>query len=256
MGNTTTNMGSSQTVSNSGHFSDYEFLPAVIVETDDPLKYGRIKVTALGAYNANKSLPAQLPWCYPFTMWGNNTYTTYEKGSKVWLIRNKKRQDENWFIPMYEQHGMTQDFVNNSSHSDKPEIISMRNKGGEQSSITYDHTNGYKISTGGSGGGAGLNIGTDSTAVMNAGESIITANNNGVSIGKMEETEHPSVLGDKLKELFQSIFKEIYEFANALSADPYAKVAAGKLAMFANEMQKPEKYNDILSDIVKIVENK
>ena len=253
MTNNTTNMGSASTISNSGHLADYEFLPAVIVETDDPMKYGRIKVSALGAYNANNSSTAQLPWCYPFTMHGNNTYASYEKGSKVWLFRNTKRQDENWFIPMYEHHAMTQDFIDASDPKNKPEVISMRNNGGSQSSITYDHGGGYNISTGGSGGGASINVGTCSSATMSGGGSAVNTSGSGVTIGSPGEDEHQAVLGDKLSDLIYDILSAIQIFSTELGAqDPLARISCENLNV---EIQRI--YLDIekiLSEKVKICE--
>lgn len=253
MANNTTNMGSASTVSNSGHLADYEFLPAVIVETDDPLKYGRIKVSALGAYNANNSSIAQLPWCYPFMMQGNNTYASYEKGSKVWLLRNTKRQDENWFIPMYEQHAMTQQFVDGTNHNNKPEVISMRNNGGSQSSITYDHRGGYNISTGGSGGGASVNVGTGSSATMSGGGSSVSTSGSGVTLGTPGEDEHPAVLGDKLSDLIYDILGAIEIFAIELGEkDPLARIPCENLNI---EIQKIYlNIEKILSETVKICE--
>ena len=251
-----TNMGSSQTVSNSGHFVDYEFLPAVIVETDDPLHYGRIKVSALGAYNANNSSLEHLPWCYPFTMTGNNSYASYEKGSKVWIIRNKKRQDENWFIPMYEHHGMTQQFINNTKASNKPEVISMRNNGGNQSSITYDHGGGYNISAGGTGGGAGVNVGTNSSATMSGGGSAVNTSGSGVSLGKSGGDAHPAVLGDILKCILEGICYGIGQFAELLKEDPNAILAATFLKLFMDMLQNGDLFEWFLSDTVKINENK
>ena len=253
MTNNTTNMGSASTISNSGHLADYEFLPAVIVETDDPMKYGRIKVSALGAYNANNSSTAQLPWCYPFTMHGNNTYASYEKGSKVWLFRNTKRQDENWFIPMYEHHAMTQDFIDASDPKNKPEVISMRNNGGSKSSITYDHGGGYNISTGGSGGGASINVGTCSSATMSGGGSAVNTSGSGVTIGSPGEDEHPAVLGDKLSDLIYDILSALQIFSTELGAqDPLARISCENLNV---EIQRI--YLDIekiLSEKVKICE--
>ena len=253
MTNNTTNMGSASTISNSGHLADYEFLPAVIVETDDPMKYGRIKVSALGAYNANNSSTAQLPWCYPFTMHGNNTYASYEKGSKVWLFRNTKRQDENWFIPMYEHHAMTQDFIDASDPKNKPEVISMRNNGGSQSSITYDHGGGYNISTGGSGGGASINVGTCSSATMSGGGSAVNTSGSGVTIGSPGEDEHPAGLGDKLSDLIYDILSALQIFSTELGAqDPLARISCENLNV---EIQRI--YLDIekiLSEKVKICE--
>ena len=253
MTNNTTNMGSASTISNSGHLADYEFLPAVIVETDDPMKYGRIKVSALGAYNANNSSTAQLPWCYPFTMHGNNTYASYEKGSKVWLFRNTKRQDENWFIPMYEHHAMTQDFIDGLDPKNKPEVISMRNNGGSQSSITYDHGGGYNISTGGSGGGASLNVGTDSSATMSGGGSAVNTSGSGVTLGSPGEDEHPAVLGDKLSDLIYDILSALQIFSIELGAqDPLARISCENLNV---EIQRIHlNIKKILSEKVKICE--
>lgn len=254
MTNNVTNMGSASTVSNSGHLKDYEFLPGVIVETDDPLKYGRIKVSAIGAFNANNSSAKQLPWCYPFMMFGNNSYASYEKGSKVWILRNMKRNDENWFIPMYEHHGITQDYVNSEEHKNKPEVISMRVNGGSKSSITYDHDSGYNISTGGAGGGASLNINTGSFATMSGGGSSVNVKDGSISLGNPGEDEHPAVLGDKLKELLNTLIDAIDKYTTEVaSVCPETSMAQSAIHLTLDKI-KNKMLEEILSEIVKICE--
>lgn len=254
MTNNVTNMGSASTVSNSGHLKDYEFLPGVIVETDDPLKYGRIKVSAIGAYNANNSSTKQLPWCYPFMMFGNNSYASYEKGSKVWILRNMKRNDENWFIPMYEHHGITQDYVNSEQHKNKPEVISMRVNGGSKSSVTYDHDSGYNISTGGAGGGASLNINTGSYATMTGGGSSVNVKDGSISLGNPGEDEHPAVLGDKLKELLETLVNAIDNYTTAVaSVCPETSMAQSSIHLTLDKI-KNKMIEEILSEVIKICE--
>lgn len=238
------NMGSANTVSNSGHLVDYEFIPAVIVETDDPLHYGRIKCSALGAYNSNNSPTTHLPWCYPFTMTGNSSYSSYEKGSKVWLFRNKKRQDENWFIPMYELHNQSQEFVNQNAGA-KPEIISMRNNGGGGSSITYDHGKGYNISTSAASGNAGVNVGTNATTTVSGGGSSVVVSNSNVILGATDGDGEPAVLGNKLKDFVTELFSMLRQFAMDLTAsDPYAGTACTNLITKIVNLEKD--YPEIL----------
>ena len=246
------NTGSQRTVSNSGHFSDYEFVPGVIVETDDPLHYGRIKVTALGAFNANNSPVTHLPWCYPFMMMGNASYASYEKGSKVWVMRNKKRQDENWFIPMYELQSLPQQYVNENSKK-KPEVISMRTNGGGNSSMTYDHGKGYNISTSGSGGGTGVNVGTNGKTTVNAGASAVKVENSGVTLGASSGDGEPAVLGNQLKNLINGILDALSEFCNILQkSDPYSQLGVIYLNTFINTLQTNGALDTILSKTVTI----
>ena len=69
--NEKSNINTEPSIANSGHFKDYEFMPAVVISADDPKNYGRIKVTAPGVFNANNTDIKLLPWCYPWFMFGN-----------------------------------------------------------------------------------------------------------------------------------------------------------------------------------------
>ena len=147
--NKISNVGEEVSMSNSGNFADYEFVPAVIIDNNDPMNYGRVKVTAPGIFNGNNTDPDLLPWCYPWIMIGNASYSSLEKGTKVWLLKNKKRQDECWYIPMHELYKSAQEYVE-QHEADNPEIISSQNNGGENDSITYNKKDGYTITSGGS----------------------------------------------------------------------------------------------------------
>ena len=129
----------------------------------------------------------------------------------------------------------------------------MRNNGGSQSSITYDHGGGYNISTGGSGGGASLNVGTGSSATMSGGGSAVNTSGSGVTLGSPGEDEHPAVLGDKLSDLIYDILSALQIFSTELGAqDPLARIPCENLNV---EIQRI--YLDIekiLSEKVKICE--
>lgn len=204
--------------SNSGQFKDYEFVPAAIVYTDDPMCLGRIKVTAPGVTNANTTDMDLLPWVYPFTMSGNSSCSMMEEGSKVWLIRNKKRQDENWYIPMYENHSASQRFINENKDN-KPEILSSRNNGVSCSSMTYDNKSGYNIKTGNSS----INVGESNTANISSGGSTVNITDSIVTIGSEDNdgTQH-AVLGDKLVEFLKGFINDVlmpcFDYINM---DPY-----------------------------------
>lgn len=250
MANDYSNMGSANTVSNSGHLIDYEFIPAVIVETDDPKNYGRVKVSAPGVFNTNNADLDQIPWCYPFTMSGSSSHASWDKGSKVWLFRNKKRHDENWFIPMYELHTKQQEFID-TNKSSTPEIVSFRNNGGKSSSITYDSGSGYNVSTGDSS----INVSTGSTTTIVGGGSSVVVDNAKVSLGAGDGgNAEPAVLGNKLKDLLDKLISCLMEFMTEMPVNmvPWAITPAGKANMTLTELKT--QLNTILSQTVDICE--
>ena len=185
-------------------------------------------------------------------MMGNSSYASYEKGSKVWVIRNKKRQDENWFIPMYELQSLSQQYVNENSDK-KPEVISMRTNGGGNSSMTYDHGNGYNISTSGSGGSTGVNVGTNGKTTVSAGTSAVKVENSGVTLGASSGDGEPAVLGNQLKDLLNDILNALSEFCNILQkSDPYSQLGVIYLNTFINTLQTNGALDTILSKTVTI----
>lgn len=244
----TSNMGSARTVSNSGHLVDYEFVPAVVIENDDPMHYGRIKVSAPGVFNTNNAKLEQIPWCYPFTMLGNQSYMTLEKGSKVWLFRNKKRHDENWFIPMYELHENQQRFINENSNN-SPEIISYRSASGKSSAITYDKDRGYNMTTGDSS----VNVGSGSSATVTGGSSSVVVDNTKVSIGATDSSnKEPAVLGNKLKKVLNDITSNIKEFADEIN--PNSDLTGPAFRLSAGMHNVIDDIEKILSESVEICE--
>lgn len=248
------------TMANSGNFEDYEFVPAVIIETNDPLNYGRIKVSAPGSFNANNTDPRLLPWCYPWVMFGYVSYSSMEKGAKVWLIRNEKRHDECWYVPMNELHSAAQEYINNHA-DDNPEIISSRNNGGDIDSITYNSKDGYTISSGGS------TINTNNGKGVSASNSENNNNNGGIvkvdtggkiSIGpKDTENGEPMILGNTLHALLIELltYCEIMVFEFSQDVSDFNPGVASALLNAINDIHL-KSLDDMYAETVTISETK
>lgn len=230
------NTGTDVSMSNSGNFEDYEFIPAVIEVNKDPLHFGRIKVSAPGVFNTNNTNPELLPWCYPWLMWGQASYSQMERGAKVWLIKNKKRQDENWYMPMYELHSAAQDFVN-KNRDYKPEILSFRNNGASCDYMVYDNNGSYKIACGGtkvnvSGGGINFSSGSGEINIGNDGK---------VSLGPSgSSSSEPVVIADSLIEILNTFIDLIVLMVNQMIVDSvpsFNPQAAGKTLAWCNALK-------------------
>ena len=244
------NIGSDDSMANSGHFRDYEFIPAVVIENDDPLNYNRIKVTAPGTFNGNNTDIELLPWCYPWFMFGNATYSTMEKGSKVWLIKNEKRHDECWYLPMYELHTSAQEFINEHDIHKKSEM-SYRNIGGGNDFIRWNNNASAEVESGKSNAHAskaGINL--------TSGSGGVNINNSGkVSIGPSGASEsEPVILGYTLINKLDELTDIIITILNELEANvpDYSTVMAENLRNTCQELKSS--FETILSETVTINE--
>lgn len=232
----------------SGLLKDYEFIPAVVASTDDPLCLGRVKVSSPGVMLYSDEDKDLIPWAYPFLMMGNSSYSKMEIGAKVWLLRNMNRTDENWYIPMYEMMPAGQEFIANN-HENSPEILSLRNNGATNSTITYDNSGGYNIVTGKSS----LNVGESSTASISSGSSTVNISNDSISIGTKDQEVEPAVLGKQLNNLLKEMIDLIDELVKKCGTnDPYLTILPAQLSTKISSIRNKITNNELLSETVNL----
>ena len=130
------------------NLSDYELLPAVVVDVKDELCLGRIKASVPGGESPDNTQVEAMPWLYPMFMTGTyQGFTKLLEGSKIWVLRNKLDKLEMWYWPMVDLNPNTQAIVN---PYDNPDVLISRNMGGQNVYIYYTDGQGIVLSIGAS----------------------------------------------------------------------------------------------------------
>lgn len=203
--------------------SDYEFFPGTAIVVDDPKCLGRVKATVPTVFEPEMDKDG-LPWVYPFTMTGYQSFSKMREGSKIWVFRNTKNHNEFWYMPMFELNADTREKMKEDNYSDS-EIIMSRNNGGNSVYVYYNETEGIVIKYGDENF---ISINPDNETTVQAGKAKVLLKDNKVYVGDGNEGE-PAVMGKKLKSLLNQLSTDLQNVASAASPNPYTMALATPL---------------------------
>lgn len=221
---------------------DVELLPGVIINVDDPKMQGRVKAVVPTLFDSSTMNVEGLPWIYPISMGGNQTFSKMMNGSKIWVFKQENNYREFWYMPMFELNGNTKEIVSNYN---EPDILISRTAGEESIYIYYNDTDGLKLQI----GDAVVNITPDKTININAGESKINIENSGtISIGKGDSFEHQAVLSKPLKYILEGISNGLTQCASLCTGECAALVPGFNACKSAIT----ENINNLFSENIKI----
>lgn len=192
---------------------------AVVVNNKDNQHIGRIKVASPGEFDTAVMDSESLPWVYPLTMGGYQRFSKMPEGSKVWLIKNNTNifTNEYWYIPYYEQIGLTSQVLDDT-YNDDTEILLSRDLGGSSVVIAYDNVNGITIQLKNNC----ITISHDSTISITAGNSNIIVNDAQINIGKSNgDFNENAVKGGKLIGMLKDLQGSLENLANKCSSAQY-----------------------------------
>lgn len=211
--------------------SDYEFFPGVVTKVDDPKCIGRIKCTVPTVFDASMDVEG-LPWIYPFTMTGNQSFSKLREGNKVWVFRNTTNHNEFWYIPMFEMTEETKQLMGDDNYEDS-EVIMSRSNGGNSVFIYYNEADGIMIKYGDTNL---ININPDSEITIQAGDGKVVVKDNQVYIGDGGDGER-AVLGETLQKILNKFFSGIAKLATPATAPPMhgTSIYAANVAKIASE---------------------
>lgn len=183
-------------------FSETELLPGVVTDVDDPKLLGRVKATVPTLFDENIMNKEGMPWIYPLTMIGYQGFSKLQKGSKIWVFKQKGKPREFWYIPMFELNKNTRDVVENYK---EPEVLISRSAGTESVYIYYTDAEGIQLKIGSENY---VNIKPDSSITLKSGNARVDLKEGKVFIGDGNASE-PSILGDKLYAALENLSKNL-----------------------------------------------
>jgi len=226
------------------NLSDYEVLPGIVINVEDPDHIGRIKACVPTWFDTSVMDEEALPWVYPSNMCGYQRFSKLENGRKVWVFHNKYNEDEYWYLPMFELNEDTKQIIDGY---DSSEVLISRSMGESGNVfIYYNDTDGIKLKV----GKTEINISTNDEIHITDGTSSINIEGGTITIGKNNENQEQGVLGNKLQQLLSSLGGALLTAGNKGCSDPHVGKISDNLIKAGQELQS--KSTEILSNTVKI----
>lgn len=221
-------------------FTNVSMIMGMVVEENDPTGYGRVKVCIPGKWDISTMSIECLPWVYPLTMWGYQSFSKMEKNSKVWVIENKASEGEFWYIPFF--------YLEKPAHGDalKPhsDVVISRVGNGGKASLRYNSADGMYMGIGNSY--AKINPGGG--AILAGGDAKVQVNSGAVYLGTAKGYQ-PLVKGEQFMKLINGLIDDLKNLQQVASSSPYTQPLSQPIAKLVNNLTSNSK--DILSKTVK-----
>lgn len=194
--------------------SNCELLPAVISDTKDPLKLGRIKCVIPGYVDASFS-NENMPWVRPLGMTRHQSFSKMMPGFKVWVLVNKNNYNEYWYFPFFEFNDVSKSYLDSTYDNEQPEIIVSHNNGKNHAIFTYDESNGYSQKLGQNH----IDIHPDGQIELLGNDGVVKIDGSKVYIGNNNDSmPHVAAFGDVIEEKLSNLQTKLYALAAACSS--------------------------------------
>ena len=201
---------------------DVELLPSVIISDIDPKKLGRVKCTVPGYLNGETMSVANMPWVYPLTMSGYQSFSRPIKGQKVWVMKNLKNEKEYWYFPMFELNKASKEYLDGPYGQDHPEIVYARNSGGSSATLTYDDSGGFNMTV----NRHHIQVMHDGTVDITGGSGSVRIKSGVVYTGTAEDGYEPALMGRKVNKCLSKLSAQLKALATKAQADPHTAILA------------------------------
>lgn len=198
--------------------SNFDLIPAVIDNVNDPEKLGRVKCTIPGVTDNSMICDENMPWVHPLAMSSYQQFSNPMQGQKVWVLVDKEDNKNLWYIPLFEYIDITEDFVK-EKYNNNAEVVFARNLGGQKAMMTYDDKDGIILEL----RDAKVHVQQDGDIELKSHDSYVKIEGGVVYCGKEGETYERAIKGEQLK----SVLEQLQLGINALrtACESYPKTA-------------------------------
>lgn len=219
---------------------DCELVIGVVIDPYDPQKLGRVKASVPGWFNNDEMKIDEIPWIYPFTMGGTNSYSCPSKGKKIWVLHNKTNYMEYWYIPFFEMHPYTQNTINQQYND---EVIFERDDSSQEMRMFFNELEGFNIEKGKS-----------KISLKHNGDVLVTGGNgmkglhicdNKVQLGDKTKQYEAALCGERTQEALQHLATGLSNLAGAVKLSTFTANLAPILEGMASDLA--EDVDDILA---------
>lgn len=226
---------------------NFDLIPAVIDNANDPEKLGRIKCTIPGITDNSMICDENMPWVHPLTMSSYQQFSNPIQGQKVWVLADKEDNKNLWYIPLFEYIDITEDFVK-EKYNNNAEVIMARNLGGQKMMMTYDDKDGVIIEL----RDAKIHVQQDGDIEIKSHDSYVKIEGGVVYCGQGADTDvyEQAVKGETLKTILDNFHRQLTTtFYAACDTSPYTKHLLPAIKTLGNTI---EDLKPILCDHTKV----
>jgi hypothetical protein len=220
---------------------DFEIIPGVVIDANDPLNEGRVKACAPGLFDTSEMDKEDLFWINPLMMIGHQSFSRLEINSKIWILHNSDNYFEYWYIPMFEINENAPKVQNSNA-----DVMLSRSINGETVQLYYSPDDGYNIVIGDNR----LQLSSEGDFNVVASDAVITANSDGIKLTKYNSDIYSVTKAEPLINILNEFCIDLETLSMTASANPYTANIAVPLFQASSKLQKA--LQSIKSDFVKI----
>jgi len=238
--------------------SDIEICIGVVIDKDDPMKEGRLRIAAPGVFEPvrDKDVPdddtstirySDVPWASPLMVNFQN-YSQLIPGCKVWLIHNVNNMFSYWYLPFFELNANTKKLIDNK----EMDVLISRVGDVGDAQLYYKNSEGIVNKV-----GDGHVIVHKSGDIHINGPEKIEEYAPKISIGNKENTFYSALIGEETVGVLGKITGVLTELANSMITSPYTAAVGLKLQSSLinaqlDNAQSNDTFNKILSNTVTV----
>lgn len=202
--------------------ADIEIFPGVVIDNNDEMNQCRVKAVVPTVFDNDTMTAEEMMWIRPACMFGQQTFSKLNVGSKIWVLHDKNNYFDYSYIPQFELTDDAQTYVNTDS-----DVAISRSIDGDKIAQYYNRNEGFMTA-----------IGNNKIQLTPAGNLDIISNEFGIKatasedikIGKSEGDYEPAILGNKLHDLLSHLSSGIQNLANIANTNPYTVVLVPMLS--------------------------
>jgi hypothetical protein len=235
---------------------DVELIPGVVVENEDPMYMGRVKVSAPGEFDVDTMKIKDMFWVYPLSMWGYQSFSRMMKGSKVWLIHNTANYYEYWYIPYFELNANTATHIYGDDATYTCDMVISRSNGSADIQFYYNTAEGFVQKL----GMASIEMMSDGSIFLtpgggSAGDGIFHTNAKMNEIGADNGDDLQfACRGENMVSMMNDLQSNFQELLKSASTSPYTTHLVASLQKISDTLGKYKAgdENDVRAEHVKI----
>lgn len=221
--------------------TNVDMMMGIVCDNNDPTNFGRVKVCIPGKWETSSMSVESLPWVYPLSMWGFQSFSKLEINSRVWVINNIESEFEYWYIPFFY---LNENTLSKAGKENSDVIISRTTSNGDMQ-IYYNASEGIVIKNGKSQ----VNIRPNGAIQCMTPDASVTVANGKIQLGNSGKFEQ-AVHGNVLLNLINNLSDDLSKLQEAAASSPYTQHMVTPISEMTSNIQKNTE--NILSNIVNI----
>ena len=243
--------------------SDYEMLPGIVIDADDPYSIGRVKANVPTLFYEGNGVPKEvLPWIYPWQSSGYQRFSRLEKGCKIRVLFNRDNPEEYWYIPMVDMNDQCRNAALTDDDKRGNEVLLCRTSGAN-TMIKYNDEDGLNMNC----GEAQINVHNTKGIEVKNDTLGMTVSGNNIVLSRFSNPDNPdekwdhetdkkhiqyALMGENVQKLLNEIGNRLMNLSNLVAGNYLTADLAPSIAYLGQYIIDETQGEKLLSETVKI----